>query len=222
MTQKSITDPGFLIDLDGLIINSEELSKLAFEQLCVQLGCEFSDEYHSPIRGKKKSQWAQEFIDGFSLTSTAQEIADLHTRLLLQEMDSSVRLMPGAKELLEWINNSGYPRVLVTSSDREYAKTYLEKLDIQRFFDQMITAEDVISGKPNPEPYLLGARRIQREPCSCYIFEDSVSGVLSGKAAGGTVIAIPSTGSDLKNMEAADYTFSTLVDALEALKFMGL
>jgi len=222
VTRQPTLNPGFLIDLDGLLINSEELSKLAFERMCSQLGCVFSDDYHASIQGKKKSQWAQEFVDGFSLGSTADEVAVLHTRLLLKEMDRSVRLMPGAEELLEWIRDNEYPRVLVTSSDLGYARTYLGKLGIQTFFEQMVTAEDVKFGKPNPDPYLLGASRIQKDPGSCYVFEDSVNGVLSGKAAGATVIAVPSTGSDTKGMEAADYIVSTLIDALEVLKSMGL
>ena len=222
MTEKKDTSPGFLFDLDGLLINSEELSKLAFEQMCSRIGCEFSDDYHASIRGKRKAQWSQEFVDSFSLKTSAREIADLHTSLLLREMDTSVHLMSGAEELLKWVKDNGYPRALVTSSDLNYARTYLEKLGIQAFFKQMVTSEDVVNGKPSPEPYVLGATRIQKEPQVCYVFEDSINGVISGKAAGSIVVAVPSTGSDLKQMGSADYIVSTLREGLEVLKAMGL
>ena len=222
MTEKPISSPGFLFDLDGLLINSEELSKLAFEQMCSKIGCEFSDDYHASIRGKRKSQWSQEFVDSFSPSSSAREVADLHTSLLLRQMDTSVQLMPGAKELLKWVEKNRYPRALVTSSDLNYTRTYLEKLGIQRFFRQIVTAEDVVTGKPDPEPYMIGATRIQKEPQACYVFEDSINGVISGKAAGSVVIAVPSTGSDRKQMGSADYVVSTLAEGLDVLKAMGL
>jgi HAD superfamily hydrolase (TIGR01509 family) len=217
-----IDSPGFLIDLDGLLINSELLSKIAFEKMCAQLGCIFSDSYHASIHGKRKSQWSQELIDSFSLPQKAEEIADLHSQLLFSEMDRAVRLMPGAKDLLQWISSSGYPRALVTSSERSYAAKYLTSLGINGFFDEIVSAEDVLNGKPNPEPYLLGARRIFRDPATCIVLEDSVNGVLSGKAAGAIVIAVPSTGSDQKEIKQADYVVSSLVEALNIIKEMGL
>lgn len=217
-----ISNPGFLFDLDGLLINSEELSKVAFERMCLKIGCEFTDDFHALIRGKKKTQWSQEFADSFSPKLSAREIADLHTSLFLREMDTSVHLMKGAKELLRWVEENRYPRALVTSSDLNYTMTYLEMLGIQTFFQQIVTAEDVVNGKPNPEPYILGATRIQKEPRACYVFEDSINGVISGKLAGSTVIAVPSTGSDLKQMGSADYIVPTLKEGLEVMKVMGL
>jgi beta-phosphoglucomutase-like phosphatase (HAD superfamily) len=98
----------------------------------------------------------------------------------------------------------------------------LKKLSISQYFKSMITAEDASTGKPSPVPYLLGARAIGLDPSSCVVIEDSVNGVLAGKAAGSIVIAVPSTGADLAAMKSADHVVSSLEGALEILTKMGL
>ncbi len=195
---------------------------IAFEKLCGSLGCQFTQGYHASIRGKRKSQWAQEFVNEFSLKESAQQVADLHTELLLGEMDRSVSLMPGASMMLSWIGQNRYSSALVTSSDRDYATTYLNRLGIAKFFQQIVSAEDVANGKPDPEPYIVGAQRIEKNPKSCIVLEDSVNGVLAGKASGAVVIAVPSTDSDREQMGNSDYVVSSLIEALEIVKGMGL
>lgn len=222
MNNRQISNPGFLIDLDGLLINSETLSLVAFEKMCQSLGCEFTQNYHASIRGMRKTQWAQDFVLKFGLDISSLEVANLHSSLLLTEMNKSVRLMPGAKLLLSWIAQNGYASALVTSSDRNYATTYLRRLQIADFFVEIVSAEDVKSGKPNPEPYLIGAQRIEREPGNCIVLEDSVNGVLAGKASGAVVIAVPSTDSDKEKMSSSDYVVPSLIEALEIVKGMGL
>lgn len=214
--------PGFLIDLDGLLINSETLSMVAFEKLCDGLGCDFTQDYHKSIRGKKKSQWAKELVANFDLNESAEMIADLHTRLLLEEMNRSVSLLPGAGDLLAWIGRNSYPAALVTSSDRNYARTYLRRFGIEEAFQELVTAEDVEHGKPDAEPYIMGANRIGRRPQDCIVLEDSVNGVASGKAAGATVIGVPSIGLDSESLQVSDFIVPSLVEALEVLKEMGL
>lgn len=158
----------------------------------------------------------------FSLEESGQVVADINTALLLEEMDRSVSLMPGARAILSWIGESDYPAALVTSSDLNYAITYLNKLGIADSFEQIVTAEDVMNGKPDPEPYLVGAQGIEKDPGSCIVLEDSVNGVLAGKASGATVIAVPSTKSDREQMGNPDYVVSSLIEALEVVRGMGL
>ena len=219
---ENISRPGFLIDMDGLLINSESLSEIAFEKMCVNLGCDFTQEYHSKIRGTKWQLWTQSFVDTFSLQLKPEDVMEIHTRLLLNELDHSVQLMPGAITLLDWIDLRAYPKALVTSSDRAYAERYLGKLGIMNRFDQFVTSEDVRQGKPNPEPFLLGAEKIARSAKDCFVFEDSVNGVLSGKSAGATVIAVPSSQSDKDRMTTADHILFSLSDSIEILEAMGL
>ncbi len=218
----TIKNSGFLIDMDGLLINSENLSKIVFEKMCQQLGCDFTEDYHSKIRGTKKNIWSKAFVDAFQIQLSSDEIADLHTKLLLEELDQSVQLMPGAIKLLDWIDFRSYPKALVTSSGLAYTNRYLSKLKILDRFDEFVTSEDVSNGKPDPEPYKLGAARIERMPMDCFVFEDSVSGVLSGKAAGSTVFGVPTNNYDRDSMTSVDYLLASLEDSITILENMGL
>ncbi|MFA4845769.1 MAG: HAD family phosphatase [Patescibacteria group bacterium] len=218
----TISNPGFLIDLDGLLINSEGISEIAFEKMCSQLGCDFTKDYHSKIRGTKKQFWSKTFVDTFGLQLEPDEVANLHTRLLLEELDQSVQLMPGASDLLGWISLRAYPKALVTSSDSSYATKYLSKLGILAQFDEIVASEDVSNGKPDPEPFLLGASRIKRKPSQCFVFEDSVNGVISGKTAGATVFGVPTNESDKNRMNTADYILSSLDKSIPILEELGL
>jgi len=218
----TISNPGFLIDLDALLINSEDLSEIAFEKMCAQLKCNFTQEYHSQIHGTKWQFWTKSFIERFNLNLEPEDVMGMHTRILLVELDDTVQLMPGALALLDWIDSRTYAKALVTSLDTLYAKRYLEKVGILGLFDSFVTSEDVKNGKPDPEPYLLGASRLDRNPSDCFVFEDSVNGAISGNAAGATVFGVPTHKSDKEMMARADYLLSYLEESIPILENLGL
>ena len=110
----------------------------------------------------------------------------------------------------------------MTSSDSVYAKRYLEKLGLLERFMIFVTSEDVKNGKPDPEPYQIGAQRLERVPSNCIVFEDSVNGALSGKSSGATVVAVPSSPSDKERMSVADYVLSSLLESISVLENLGL
>jgi len=79
---------------------------------------------------------------------------------------------------------------LVTSSHKKRALIMLQKQNLHNSFYAFVTAEDVTKGKPDPEPYLMMAEKLDQEPGNCLVFEDAISGVKSAKAAGMEVIGI--------------------------------
>ncbi len=101
-----------------------------------------------------------------------------------------LKALPGARELLTNLPPLRY--AIVTSGSRRLATARLRAagLPVPR---NMITADDITHGKPNPEPYLNGARLLGYKPEDCMVFEDAPAGIRAGKAAGMTVIALPTT-----------------------------
>jgi sugar-phosphatase len=81
---------------------------------------------------------------------------------------------------------------LVTSSPREYVEVVFDTLPINEYFNTLVTGEMVTKGKPDPECYLVAAKELDVDPATCVVMEDSPAGVQAGKAAGMTVIAVPS------------------------------
>lgn len=109
-----------------------------------------------------------------------REIADLE----------GVVLLPGSKRLLASLPPQRY--AIVTSSTRKLAEVRLRAagLPIPKFF---VTSSDIVHGKPDPEPYLKAAARLQVSPEDCIVVEDVPSGIRAGKSAGARVVAFPTT-----------------------------
>ncbi len=98
-----------------------------------------------------------------------------------------VRKLPGARELLSTLGDSGW--AVVTSSPRELATVRLGVTGLP-LPPVLIAAEDVSAGKPDPEPYLSAAARLGAEPAACTVFEDAPDGIAAARAAGMRVIAL--------------------------------
>jgi sugar-phosphatase len=101
-----------------------------------------------------------------------------------------LRVLPGAKELLTALPPDRY--TVVTSGTRRLATKRLQVAGLP-VPSQMITADDVTRGKPDPEPYLAGAKILLRQPKNCLVFEDAPSGIRAAKSAGMIAIAVTTT-----------------------------
>lgn len=101
-----------------------------------------------------------------------------------------LKALPGANDLLTNLPPERY--AIVTSGSRRLATARLRAAGLP-VPSKMITADDITKGKPDPEPYLKGARLLGYEPEECMVFEDAPAGIRAGKAAGTTVIAFPTT-----------------------------
>jgi sugar-phosphatase len=117
-----------------------------------------------------------------------RETADIEQREVNDV--EGLRAVPGAKELLDALPPDRY--TIVTSGSRRLATARLRAAGLP-VPQQMITADDIVNGKPDPEPYLKGAALLGFRPEECLVFEDSPPGIRAGKAAGMQVIAMPTT-----------------------------
>lgn len=127
-----------------------------------------------------------------------REMRDIEQREL-NDTDGLVAL-PGAKQLLSQLPVNRC--AVVTSGTRRLAVKRLQAVGLA-VPEHMVTADDVTRGKPDPEPYLAGARLLGIDPRDAVIVEDAPSGIRAGKAAGATVIALPTTypAQDLKQSD---------------------
>jgi len=119
-------------------------------------------------------------------------------RLEIEDLAGIVAL-PGAAELLRELPASRY--AIVTSATRSLAEVRIRAagLEVPR---NLVTARDVQRGKPNPDPYLMGARILSVPPADCVVIEDAPSGIRAGKAAGARVVALRTTASDAELQDA--------------------
>lgn len=188
--------PAILFDMNGVLIDDEDLHRQAFQHVAGQIGMTLSDDdYLSHFAGRTDRAGFQAFLAERS-THRIDLIDDLLVRKSRAYRDlaaKGLRSYPGAAELVEDLRRTGHDLAIVTSSIRPEVTVVLDFLGLANAFDVVITAEDVSEGKPSPVPYLAGATGLTRPPHECVVIEDAPSGITSAKAADMACVAVAST-----------------------------
>ncbi len=206
---------GILFDMDGVLIDSEPIHEKAIVALTAELGDALDDEaVLYSFKGAPEKSMAARLLEIYPhQTLTAEEIIQRKIDLFAG-LFQHVRLIEGAMEFVERSRATGRRHGLTTSASRSTQQLAFATFGFGKFFDTVVTGEDIAHGKPHPEPYQLTAGRLGLPTCDCLVIEDSINGVLSGKAAGCRVIAITTTFPERELLEAgADHiiaTFSSL------------
>lgn len=203
----------YLFDLDGLLINSEELYLAANKVYFKKFGFEFTEELHRQGTGKKFAEWIKTVTD---LEIDGNTILQDRNKVYFELANTSLKLMPGVHEVLEYAKKNG-KTALVTSSNRDYVEFVFKHTRIADFFDVVIAGDEVTKGKPDPEGYLKAADLLGVEPSSCIVFEDAPNGVEAGLNAGMKVVAVPSPfvkGDEI--FERSDLQLETLEDYISS------
>ena len=176
------------IDLDGLLINSEELYLEANQLYFKKHGIDFTEAMHRDGTGQKFEKWITTVVD---LDKTGEDILRERNEIFYQLVDEKLRLLEGAEKFLQMLQNE-WNTSLVTSSKQDYVAKVFAKTKIEDYFEHKVTGDMVENGKPHPECYLQAAETFGFAPDTCIVFEDAPSGVIAGKRAGMKVVAIPS------------------------------
>ena len=176
---------GFLFDLDGTLVNSKPAVERAWIKLAQE--AQIPLEKMVGLHGIPAEQSLRMLLEDRS----EDEIKSWVDRIeYLESSDTDgVIAIPGAKNLLNELNNRSIPWTIVTSCTIPLALSRVKAAGIE-MPDHSVTFNDVKLGKPHPEPFILGAKRIGLEPNQCWVIEDAPAGVKSGKSAGCTVAAV--------------------------------
>ena len=139
---------------------------------------------------------------------------------LYKAMLDQMRLIPGSREFIQKAHKKGFKLGLTTSALQENQQRIFEMFDLSPFFSAIITSQDIINGKPHPEPYLKTAEKLGVAPANALVIEDSVNGVRSGKAAGCRVVAITTSFPRERLTELqADYVVDSFAELERLLDF---
>jgi sugar-phosphatase len=176
---------GFLFDLDGTLVNSKPAVERAWIKLAQE--AQIPLEKMVGLHGIPAEQSLRMLLEDRS----EDEIKSWVDRIeFLESSDTDgVVAIPGAKNLLNELNEKNIPWTIVTSCTIPLAISRVKAAGIE-MPDHSVTFNDVKLGKPHPEPFILGAKRIGLDPSQCWVIEDAPAGVKSGKSAGCTVAAV--------------------------------
>lgn len=182
-----------LFDMDGLLVDSEPVWTIAEVELARRLGGEFTPDLKAAIVGTRLEvavptilRWYGGPLDPETVDRTCGWLLERMVELFAERPP----VQPGVEELLASLADAGVPTALVSSSYRVLVDAVLAH-GIGPF-DLTVAGDEVVHGKPHPEPYLLAASRIGVDPSRCVVLEDSPAGVASAEAAGCAVVAVPS------------------------------
>jgi HAD superfamily hydrolase (TIGR01509 family) len=179
-----------VFDLDGVLLDSEQAWDAAREQLAKERGGRWHDRAQRDMMGMSSPEWSTYMHETIGLPEPPEEISREVVQRLTALYRERLPVIPGAREAVERLA-ARWPLGLASSSNRELIDLALELLGVRSLFKATVSSEEVARGKPAPDVYLEAARRLGVDPAHTAAVEDSQNGILSAKAAGMRVIAIP-------------------------------
>jgi HAD superfamily hydrolase (TIGR01509 family) len=200
-----------VFDLDGLFIDTEPVFAEAARRLLAKRGKLLNHAVLLQMLGVPARVALPLFREGNELTETVDELAAESRQLFAEVLDGKpAAILPGALELLESLESRKIPRAIATSSSSAYVKRVMGPHDILHRFDFVLTADDVVHGKPHPEIYLKAATRFGHAVDAMLVLEDSPNGMRAAKAAGARCVVVPHQLVDLREYTAADLVVPSL------------
>ena len=207
-----------IFDMDGVIVDSLPMHLKIWEKIFTRRGLEFNLKIYERYNGLSTVETAENMKKDFDMDDDPEDIVKEKIRLE-KEVRESIALFDNAVETLECAKKKGYKLALGTSAMSHMLDYILEKFDIGKYFDAIVSAREVEHTKPSPEIFILAAERLGVEPKECAVVEDAINGVLAAKKAGMCTIAMTTTSKETTlKKEHPDFTVSSLKELKEMIE----
>ena len=207
-----------IFDMDGLMVDTEPVYQVAWQQAATELGYDLDDKLYTKFVGRPTPACEAIIIEQFGTAFPLGRFRDRWPALWRSEVDRhGIQTKPGLEEILALVESHGLPMALATSSETEYVEVTLRNAGLADRFTVMVTGDEVLRGKPEPDIYLEAARKLGVAPSDCVALEDSEAGILAIQRAGMTGILVPHWPASPRAVEAAFRVVDTLHEAREVL-----
>jgi beta-phosphoglucomutase len=179
---------GVIFDLDGVLVSTDEYHYKSWQRLCGEEGFTFfNHEFNHKFRGVARMKCIDILLEAAGRQCTQEqkiEIAERKNRYFVESLQSvtSNELLPGSKEML--IELKRRSTKIAIASNSKNAQSIINKVGIGQYLDVVIDGYDIKNSKPNPEPFLLAAKRLGLKPQECLVVEDAIAGIDAARAAG--------------------------------------
>lgn len=206
-----------IFDFDETIIDLEPQHTAAYEALCRELGDDYArmPESFRTGSGRRIIDDIREMRAFFHWTASEEEVA-ARRQVLFDELCARADLQPmdGVVEAIRTLRGRGFTLAITSSAVRSSIEAILTRLGIRDAFALIVDGSEVVHGKPDPEAYLVTARKLGVEPAECVVFEDSQVGVVAAKRAGMYCVAVRNPHAQMRqDLSAAD----VVVDGFDVL-----
>jgi HAD superfamily hydrolase (TIGR01509 family) len=204
-----------VFDNDGLLLDTESVWTRAEQDLFERRGLDFTPQHKRELVGTSAEIAGGILEQRLGEPGHAAELIEELNELVVAELEHGVEAMVGAGHLLHQLSRRGTPIGLVSNSPLDFVRRSLEIVGFSDHFDVVLSAHEVAAPKPAPDPYLEACRRLGVEAGPAVVaLEDSPTGVAAARAAGLTVIGVPSL--EGIELDEADEIADSLLDAVVA------
>jgi len=192
-----------IFDFDGVVADTEPIHMAGFQEILRPLGITIGEEqYYEKYVGFDDRDGFASILEDHGIEFTDQQlqvwIAD-KTRLVKERLGQSVQGIPGAADIIRQAHQSGLPLAVCSGALREEIITAATTIGVRDCFSVIVSAEDVVRGKPDPEGYYMARRLLAEhyrqtvEPARCVVCEDTPHGIAAAREAGMKVCGLATT-----------------------------
>jgi HAD superfamily hydrolase (TIGR01509 family) len=186
-----MSDPAAVVfDLDGVLIESEQVWDTAREQLARERGGTWDERATTDMMGMSSTEWSSYMQDRLGVPMDPAEINDDVVRRVAAAYEEHLPLLPHAVETVQELRER-WRLGVASSSNRPIIELVLDRMEVRDCFAAVVSSEEVENGKPAPDVYLAVARELGVDPNDCVAIEDSSNGIKAAVAAGMRTIAVP-------------------------------
>lgn len=194
-----------IFDMDGTIVNTEDLWKDINNRLLRFYGKTFDESLRVKMMGRNDQESLAILKSYYNIDTPLEEIISLRRKMLLEDI-SMIKLNEGFMQLLTFLEKKKIKKALATSSFRKFAEKILSTFSLRTRFDSVVTGDEIERSKPCPDIFLHAAEELGVESLHCLVIEDAQNGIEAASAAGMKSIAIPH-----HHSQSHDFSKATMV-----------
>jgi len=202
-----------IFDMDDLMINSDPVHILAHNKFLKRYGYSLSsmpEKIRNESVGKRIIDDIAVMKDYFNIEKNAEELFSERHKIFMELIEKKLEPMPGLFELINILEKEKLDLAIGSSGTRDYINLVLKKINLNDKFKAIVSGEDVKNGKPDPEVFLLAAKRLDRHPEECLVLEDATNGIAAARNADMRVIAVESPYTLKQDLSKADLVVDSL------------
>ena len=173
-----------IFDMDGVIFDTELVYLEIWSKVFEKYGYKLQKEVYAEVLGTGRENVKKVFLNNYGNELPIDKMYREKDEDLEKAVDKGIPLKQGAYEILSYLKNNNYKIALATSASKERALKQLRYADIEKFFDVIVSRDDVKKTKPNPDIFLKAAKKLNVNPNECIVIEDSSAGIKAAFNAG--------------------------------------
>ena len=186
--------PAIIWDVDGTLVDTAAEHFAAWQDLAREIDKPFTKHDFDRSFGRRNPEVLRMLFDPDYTDAECQELADRKEGMYRERVrQDEVKLLPGVAALLEAFESEGWPQAVGSSAPKQNLDLLLERAGVAHYFGAVVSGDDVTTGKPDPEVFLIAAERLGVQPQDCLVLEDAEAGVEAAARAGMACAAVLSS-----------------------------